>query len=386
MRILIVDDDTFCCSVAKKKLASLPADVTETFDGVSAWNLARAETFDLALVDLGLPGLDGLALIEHLRQYPKTRKMPIIVITGRDDRESIESAFEAGATLFLTKPINWTLIGHQIKCVMRMIASEREAHQAHQRLRAENRIKDTVIGRLNYGLRPLAWELSGLARKIVHLANSSGGAEAIKSCATRMMNDAVRLDTGLAKMTAFAVAISTELDISEGQTPLHTAVEGITQMVHRSAAARDVRFRTELPASEIQITCDPAQLSRAIFNIVDNAIRFAPAGSIVNLAARPLDDGSLYFSVDDEGCGISPNLLVQLLSPQVEVPEGQRFEAQLTGTGLAAAKHIMEAHGGALEIRSAVGRGTTAILHLPADRIGRPTPAVRLPQIENSAA
>ncbi|MEQ1649277.1 MAG: hybrid sensor histidine kinase/response regulator [Hyphomicrobiaceae bacterium] len=369
MRVLVVDDDTVFCTVTKRKLAGLAADVTETYDGLSAWNIAQTNHFDLALVDLGLPGLDGLSLIEHIRQHPKTRHMPIIVITGRDDKDTINAAFAAGATLFLTKPINWSLIEYQIRCVMRMTVSEQELRHVHQRLRASNRVKDTVIGRLNHSLQPIAHELRVLANGMIHLANTHCKPDAIDARATVMIDRIERLEAGLSNMTAFAGSVSGELELNHVPTHLRDLIASFAPAALHRATTRDVNFRVELPASDIAIMCDTEQLSRAIANITDNAVRYAPNGSRVTLTVRLLEDRSLYISVDDEGCGIAPGRLVQLLSPHIETAGGGQSNAELAGMGLVVAKHIIEAHGGILEVHSAPQRGTTAALHIPADRV-----------------
>lgn len=369
MRILVVDDDAIYCSLVSKKLSSLGGEPCEALDGLAAWQLAQEEEFDLALIDLGLPGLDGLSLIERLRNYPKTQQLPIVVVTGRDDRDTIDSAFGAGATLFLTKPINWSLLSYQINCVMRLTRSEQDAREAHQRARAESRIKDTVIGRLNRSLRPMARDLGACARDLAALTINGADAKALMSQSSALLVHANRLESGLANMAAFAEAISTNLEMHSTNAPMSAVVTAVVQSALARAAARNVMFKTQLPSDTYRIRGNTAQLALALLNLVDNAIRHAPVGSVVMLSGQLLDDGSFYFSVDDEGCGIEPVMLTQLLNPMLADTEEPRSDFDLTGMGLAVAKRIVEAHGGTLTIRSAVARGTTAIVHLPAERI-----------------
>ena len=70
-------------------------------------------------LDLEMPRLDGFEVLERLRADPVTRELPVIVVTGREDVAAIDRAFEAGATSFLVKPINWRLLSYQIRYVMR---------------------------------------------------------------------------------------------------------------------------------------------------------------------------------------------------------------------------------------------------------------------------
>jgi two-component system, sensor histidine kinase and response regulator len=387
MRILVVDDDTVFCTVASMKLGALKMAVTEAHDGLSAWATVQSTEFDLALIDLGLPGLDGLALIENIRRLPKAQQMPIIVITGRDDREAVDSAFAAGATFFLTKPINWSLIEHQIRCVTRVATSEKELRLAYQRIGADNRIKDTVIGRLNLSLRPLAKDLNCLALEIMKLAKSGAPQSMIVDHAAMMVSDAERLEVGLTTMTAFAGAVTSGSTLVEEPVDVAALFAVILKKAVRQGRARDVRVRLDLAAGDLAIICDPERLALAIYNLVDNAVRFAPPKSTVILAAHKLEDQSLYVSVDDDGCGIEPDHLVQLLSPLIGVDNGSRFDGQLAGMGLVTAKQIIEAHGGILEVRSVPRSGTTAILHLPASRtLGSKTEVNEISENRNEAS
>ena len=107
----------------------------------------------------------------------------------------------------------------------------------------------------------------------------------------------------------------------------------------------------------------------ALGNLIENALQFAPSGTLVKLAVQQPGDGSVYMSVDDEGPGIAPELLAQLLSPMLDIGDDGEAVPHLCGLGLAIAKLVAEGHGGSLTVRSAPGRGTTASIHLPPDRV-----------------
>jgi CheY-like chemotaxis protein len=76
--------------------------------------LKRA-AFDIALIDLEMPGMGGLEMIRQLRNDPRHYDLPVVVVTGRDDMSSIDLAYEAGATSFVTKPVNWRLMSYQLR-------------------------------------------------------------------------------------------------------------------------------------------------------------------------------------------------------------------------------------------------------------------------------
>ena len=118
-RFLVADDDPILREMMQARLADRATTVVCVENGRDAWERLSREAFDLAIVDLGMPELDGFALISHLRQTPRTIDLPIIVATSRNDSEAIERAFSAGATSFVTKPVNWSLFSYQVKFVLR---------------------------------------------------------------------------------------------------------------------------------------------------------------------------------------------------------------------------------------------------------------------------
>ncbi len=119
IRILFVDDDPIMREFAVVHLSTDKAQVALAGDGVEALNRIAAGAPDIVLLDLEMPRLDGFEVLERLRADPANRELPVIVVTGREDVAAIDRAFEAGATSFLVKPINWRLLSYQIRYVMR---------------------------------------------------------------------------------------------------------------------------------------------------------------------------------------------------------------------------------------------------------------------------
>lgn len=119
MDILAVDDDPIqreFCSV----YLSTPNVRVETADCAEAGLAVLAEkSFAAALVDVDMPGMSGIEMVRVLRADRRFDALPIMVITGREDMVSIDQAYEAGATAFMCKPVNWRLLAHQIRFMVR---------------------------------------------------------------------------------------------------------------------------------------------------------------------------------------------------------------------------------------------------------------------------
>ncbi|AQR61782.1 response regulator [Brevundimonas sp. LM2] len=123
-RLLFVDDDPILREFAQVNLATETARVDVAEDGLGALEALARDSYDLLLVDLEMPRLDGYGLLERLRSDPATAHLPVIVETGREDVEAIDRAYRAGATAFVTKPLNWRLLSYQIKFTLRAARAE----------------------------------------------------------------------------------------------------------------------------------------------------------------------------------------------------------------------------------------------------------------------
>jgi CheY-like chemotaxis protein len=124
VRILYVDDDPILREFAAVNLASETAIIETAPDGAAALAQIEATAPDILLLDLEMPKLDGLEVLRQIRADPNRRFLPVIVVTGREDVASIDQAFEAGATSFVVKPLNWRLLSHQIRYVCRAAGAE----------------------------------------------------------------------------------------------------------------------------------------------------------------------------------------------------------------------------------------------------------------------
>lgn len=119
-RVLIVDDDDVVRFLAHEALGAFDFTVEEESSGEGALARLRAEAKpDLVLLDVDMPGMDGFEVCRQIRQFFDAVELPIMMITGSDDMESVTLAYEAGATDFVAKPINWPMLGHRARYLLR---------------------------------------------------------------------------------------------------------------------------------------------------------------------------------------------------------------------------------------------------------------------------
>ncbi len=116
-RVLIVDDDPGVLLLMSGILSSSGFAVTEANSGSDAIELCADFEPDLVLLDINMPGMDGISACAAIRKQSK-RRFPIVMVTSVDDALSIQNAFDAGATDFILKPINWPLLQHRLETVL----------------------------------------------------------------------------------------------------------------------------------------------------------------------------------------------------------------------------------------------------------------------------
>ncbi len=118
LRILIADDEPTARMLMRAALQKAGFEVVVSVDGDDALRQYRARPCDMVMLDVEMPGLNGFQACRALRDEAGA-ELPIVMVTGMDDTASIEAAYEAGATDFISKPINWSLLGHRVKYLFR---------------------------------------------------------------------------------------------------------------------------------------------------------------------------------------------------------------------------------------------------------------------------
>ncbi len=132
-RALVADDDAGIRLTLSALLEQKGFAVTAVDNGIEALEAVRSNEFDIALLDIRMPQMDGFEACKSIRELENGRNLPILMLTGQDDAESIEMAFDAGATDFVAKPINYVLMGYRIDYILRATGISEELRKSQQR-------------------------------------------------------------------------------------------------------------------------------------------------------------------------------------------------------------------------------------------------------------
>lgn len=150
-----------------------------------------------------------------------------------------------------------------------------------------------------------------------------------------------------------------------------------------SAAIGSCQLRADERAIAVSVDCDPAVivavnpplLEQALINLIDNAIKYSDPGKTVRIAVMlkgDHDDRSITIAVADEGSGIDEQYLPRIFERFYRVDRGRSRNLGGTGLGLSIVKHIVQAHGGSVDVKSTPGVGSVFSLHLPCHQTATP--------------
>lgn len=229
--------------------------------------------------------------------------------------------------------------------------------------RGDAALRDRVLSVVAHDLRTPLTNMRGRAQLILRRITRGGDlstewlreqVESLEASTDRLLNMVQELTD------ASAVAHGQPLDL---RTETLNLVELICTIVDEMTPSVEVELLMDAPEEPICIRGDRARLLRVVQNLLDNAVKFSPAGSAVGVRVKRVD-GPAVVSVQDEGVGIPANELDKVFEPYYRASTSAGVEG--TGLGLAAARTVIEQHGGTIEIASQPGAGTTVTIQLPA--------------------
>jgi signal transduction histidine kinase len=374
-RVLLADDDPIFCELAIAKLSG-PATIVEAVpDGLAAWDRLRAQDHDVALIDIEMPGLDGFSLVERIRADEDLRHLPAVMVTSHDDVASIDRAFAAGATWFITKPVNWLLVAHQLRYVLRTSEMSAEVREARARAEAASALKANMLSLLHHEIRTPLHAIIGFASLLNEMAAHGERSEHLGEYTAHIVSASEELHNKLRQIQRYAAITTREYRLREDQYRLSSV---LAETVATVPTDPQVRGRLAFPvdlAPNVNIVCDRDLLVIMLAGLLDNALVHGGDGAVKVDVGLDEQAGDLLIAISDEGPGMSAMQIEAALLPFGQAERPLTRSTPGLGLGLAIAQEILRLHQGALRIDSHPGIGTTVGLRLPARRIITTRPA-----------
>lgn len=271
LRLLAVDDDPIMREFAVAQLSQPGCEIVTAEDGEAAWDILEGDArgFDLVLTDLEMPRLNGFGLLGQIRASARFAHLPVVVITTRDDVFAIDRAYELGATSFVSKPVNWRLLGHQLRYVMRTSRMEAEIRAARDEARGAADLRQSLLALLQHETRTPLHGIIGFAELLTNggddPATRASHADHVLGAA-RELNDKLRRVFYYAQLSTGGVTLE-----PEPAALVHVADQAVRAM-RGPAAAANVTLAVDTADEPAHAACDLRHLGAALQELLANAI------------------------------------------------------------------------------------------------------------------
>ena len=359
--ILIVDDQATNVQLVANLLQAEGYDLAAASGGAECLTRLRQRDFDLVLLDIMMPEMDGFEVARHMKTDPALAHIPLIFLTAKTDEESLAQAFGLGAADFLTKPIRNQELVVRVKTQLLLAENQR-------RMQEDAATKNRFFNIMAHDLKSPFNALVGLSEILLQnltdmppaevrelLVNIHAAAKNGAELTEQLLNWA-RAQTGRLQMA---------LEILETDLLQAEALSAMAEL----AQAKNVRLTTR--PSGLLVYADYNMLGSVLRNLLSNAIKFSHPGQEVTVRSQ-LASGKLQIWVEDQGVGMRPEQLKQLF--RLDQPQSTPGTAgeQGTGLGLILCKEFLAQMQGGLGVESTLGQGTRFCLSLPLPPAGEP--------------
>jgi signal transduction histidine kinase len=369
-KLLVVDDDEGNRDVLSQRLRKEGYAVASAQTGREALKMLAEESFDLVLLDIMMPEMDGFEVLERLKANDGLQHVPVIMISALSETESVARCVEMGAEDYLTKPFNVILLRARLHaCLEKKRGHDREVRlfeqlqQNYDRLQELETLRDDLTHMIVHDLRtPLTSVIAAMQTLEVLGEVNAGQREIVDIAVTEsgvllnMINsllDVEKLESG---------TMALECSLFAPRELIASALAQVTPLAQEKAIALVQDLSAELPLIE----GDEIKLQRVLVNLLGNALKFTPAGGTVSLRARQSDDKSaIEFFVKDTGEGIPLESFDRIFQKFGQVESRKAGRSMSTGLGLTFCKLAVEAHGGEIGVESMLGQGSTFWFTVP---------------------
>lgn len=354
-KILIIDDEQVVLESCAEILLDQPYEVATAADGSRGLELVEEFGPDLVFVDMKMPGLSGLQVLEAITLDHPT--IVTVVITGYATLDTAIEAMKAGAYDFIPKPFTpdqfrviTTRSLEKRKLVLETIALRREKEMLRENFAA------IASHELKSPLSAVQQNLFVLAHQLAPLANDDQ-LRRLERMQGRIGELLEIVDTWLHSVSVDLTGIQERFESLSISDPIARAVEN----VHAYASRKDISLA--INENSERVFGDEGTLTEALTNLIGNAVKYSDTRGTVTVTTKQLE-GQTRIDISDNGVGIPEADQAHIFDDFYRAETG-RLQEGGAGLGLAISRRIVEAHHGSVSVESEVGEGTTFTVHLP---------------------
>ncbi len=365
--ILIVDDNPQNLQVLGKVLKDNKYEIEFAISGDAALDWLNTRQFDLILLDVNMPGMNGFEVCRKIRSNPVLNNVPVIFLSAESERESILKGFELGAQDYITKPFDSRELLVRVRTHLILKNSLEKLEELNKSLEEkvvertrELKEANVKLEALNLKLLDLDKAKSDFLNLISHeirtpLNGIIGPLELLKGpLYTREIGDLIQiLDISVKRLEKFSLDAllitrlkTKQLEIKKEKIHLSNLMNEVIDEAKEKFQSGNIQVKRNDEIMPCSITGEVDLIKKCISNILDNALRFSPKYGTIKINTFS-EDQTVIFEIVDNGKGFSAGVIDHVFEL---FTTGDACKDNCTGIGLPIAKMIMDAHGGSITV------------------------------------
>lgn len=361
--ILIIDDDESTCRSLTLIFNKKGYEVETAGTGRDAIDKAQGRFFNVALVDIKLPDMEGTALLPPLKEmHPE---MAVIMITAYASLENAVRALTEGASAYITKPLNMDEVLAAVRGALDKQRLVEEKRRAEEALRELDRMKSEFISNVSHELRSPLHAIRGFTKLL--LEGKVPYPEIQREFLSVIDKQSQRLGVLIDGLFDLSRLESGRFQIQKQRLSIRDVIRKAVESFYSLASDKGIVISEDIPATLPEIEADGERVSQVMVNLLSNAIKFSNGGHSV-IVKGGAKDGELVVQVTDHGIGIPKEAMPHLFERFYRAEDSMARGG--AGLGLYISRQIIEAHGGRIWAESKVGKGTTVSFALPLNEVG----------------
>jgi signal transduction histidine kinase len=346
--LLVVDDFPDTLALFEAMLTESGHRVRTASSGAEALRLVEQREPELVLLDVSMPGMDGVEVLRWLRARRDGGPSVIMLTAARREPHAIEAGLKEGADAYLTKPIDSRELLARVRAAL-------ETFRLRRMLEAQRR---DHIAMLVHDLRHPLSSLALIAEVLEAEDMSAGERRSAVGQMRGLCSEMARLVDGVLAASRLEAGV---FSVEPRPVALATIMQPLLAVFTPVAARRRIALAFE-GSLDLRLRADPQKLRQALDNLVANALKFTPRGGRVR--ARVWQEATwTVFEIADSGPGVAQDERETIFDRYRQGSRGRA--AGGAGLGLAIARGIAEAHGGALSVVTGDLGGAAFRLALP---------------------
>ena len=354
-KVLIVDDVTKNIQLVASFLKQSGYEINYALSGKAAIRHVKKEHFDLIMLDIMMPEMDGFEVCEKLKEDDKTKDIPVIFLTAKTDIESVTKAFEIGGIDYITKPFNKAELLARVKTHL-------ELQLQKKNLRELNATKDKFFSIIAHDLRSPLNQLIGLSEILQNMIKSEQREDAIRL--VNIINESAKSGRMLLEnLLEWSRSQTGSINFGPESLDLSIVTQEVVDLVAQNANQKEISIVSKIKTGTIAFA-DINMVKTILRNLISNSIKFTPFGGEIKLDAKVSKD-IITYAVTDNGIGIDDSDIKKLFRMDINPKTIGKSKEKGTGLGLILCKEFVEINGGEIWVESTLGKGSSFVFSLP---------------------